>query len=158
VEQEALKFVPDALALCGEDEPTPKLLAELRKVVAVMRCIDRIEIRGRDSAGIAVQVAFASREWHGAFRKLVESRGLGEEARRRTSMTDLPALAVHFSEGPANGRPSATFFYKVAAEVGRLGDNVAELRRQVSGDRLLRLALSTPESTALVLGHTRWAS
>jgi glucosamine--fructose-6-phosphate aminotransferase (isomerizing) len=158
VEQEALRSVPEAVGLCGTDATSPKLLVELRKVAAVLRCVDRIEIRGRDSAGLAVQVAFDDAAAFAAFRGAAESAGLALEAVRRTSMPDLPAMSVALNEGSAGVRPTATFVYKVAAEVGRLGDNVAELRRQISGDRLLRVALGAPTARTVILGHTRWAS
>ncbi len=157
VEQEALKFVPEATALCG-DATSAKLLVEMRKIVAVLRCVDRIEIRGRDSAGLAVQVAFADADAWRAFRRDVEARGLAADMTRRASLPDLAATSVATCDGDASRRPTATFVYKVAAEVGRLGDNVAELKRQIAGDALLRLALSAARSSAVVLGHTRWAS
>jgi glucosamine--fructose-6-phosphate aminotransferase (isomerizing) len=158
VEQEALKFVAETLALCGGDTPTAKLLVELRKIVAVLRCVDRIETRGRDSAGLAVQVAFETADAYRAFKKDVDARSLAAEASRRASLPDLAATSIALCDGDATRRPSATFVYKVAAEVGRLGDNVAELRRQIVADALLRLALCAPHSSAVVLGHTRWAS
>jgi glucosamine--fructose-6-phosphate aminotransferase (isomerizing) len=153
VEQEALRFVPESIALCGEDAPTPKLLVELRKLVAVLRCVDRIEIRGRDSAGLAVQVAFDDPGAYAAFKRACGPA----ELLRRTTLLDLAPFSISLCDGDGR-RPSATFVYKVAAEVGRLGDNVAELRRQIAADPLLRLALNAPSSRALILGHTRWAS
>ena len=60
---------------------------------------------------------------------LAVSRGLAEELTARTSLPDLPATSISLCEAGPGRRPSATFVYKVAAEVGRLGDNVAELRR-----------------------------
>jgi glucosamine--fructose-6-phosphate aminotransferase (isomerizing) len=158
VEQEALKFVPETIALCGNDAAERKLLVEMRKVVAVLRCVDRIEIRGRDSAGLAVQVAFDEEASYRAFLAEVAARSFAKDLERRRSLPDLAASSVALCEGDAARRPTATFVYKVAAEVGRLGDNVAELRRQIEGDRLLRVALAAPRSIAVVLGHTRWAS
>ena len=158
VEQEAMKFVPETLALCGADAPAPKLLIELRKLVAVLRCVDRIEIRGRDSAGLAVQVAFDTpADWR-SFRDAVAARGLDRELERRSSFADLPAMSIAPCDGGPGVRPTATFVFKVAAEVGRLGDNVTELKRQISNDPLLRLALGAQGASAIVLGHTRWAS
>jgi glucosamine--fructose-6-phosphate aminotransferase (isomerizing) len=158
VEQEALRSVPEASALGGGETASAKLLVELRKVAAVLRCVDRIEIRGRDSAGLAVQVAFDDAAAFGAFRGAAEAAGLAAEISRRSAMPDLPALSVALNEGSSGVRPTATFVYKVAAEVGRLGDNVAELRRQIAGDRLLRVALAAPTARTVILGHTRWAS
>ncbi len=162
VEKEALDLVDDVRELAGGVDATPKLLVELRRVAAVLRCINRIEIRGRDSAGIAVQVVFDDPKWYGSYLRLLSERGLGDDVQARSSLADLPAMSVAGSGDPAAGpdtaRPSITFTYKVAAEVGRLGDNVSELRRQVMSDAALRLALSSPQTSLVVLGHTRWAS
>lgn len=155
VEREAVPQADEAIALCGEDAPTPKLVADLRNVTAVLRCIDRIEIRGRDSAGLAVQVSFKDAGGLASFRRRSDGLGIASDLERRTLLPDLAAMSVAVSAGTT---PCVTFVYKVAAEVGRLGDNVAELRRQIRGDTALRAALSVDGSLAVVLGHTRWAS
>ncbi len=96
--------------------------------------IDRMEVRGRDSAGIHVFV------WH---------HGLD---------LDDPAVAADLAErggdplfqsGSVRAVPngSATvlsFVYKAAAEIGELGDNTATMRAAVAGDDLLRLAMTGP--------------
>ena len=51
-----------------------------------------------------------------------------------------------------------SFVYKAAAEIGELGDNTATMRADILADDLLRLALAGERASAVVLGHTRWAS
>ena len=51
-----------------------------------------------------------------------------------------------------------SFVYKAAAEIGELGDNTAAMRADLLADDLLRLALTGERASAVVLGHTRWAS
>ena len=51
-----------------------------------------------------------------------------------------------------------SFVYKAAAEIGELGDNTAAMRADLLADDLLRLALAGDRASAVVLGHTRWAS
>ena len=157
VEHEALSLVRDATQLVGDADHNPKLLVEMRRLAAVLRCIDRIEIRGRDSAGVAVQVVFGSDDWYAAFQRAVESRGLAPEVRRRTTLPDLPSGSLA-AGGGAGTKLTLTFLYKVAAEVGRLGETTVDLRRQVAADGLLRMAVSHPGTRIAVLGHTRWAS
>ena len=48
--------------------------------------------------------------------------------------------------------------YKVASEIGELGDNTRELRRIILADDLLYRALENEKVTAVVIGHSRWAS
>lgn len=159
VEREALPMADEVRDLCGPAPPAPRLLVQVRRLVSVLRSIDRIEIRGRDSAGVAVQVAFEDRAAFDAFLAAADRAGLAAELDRRGRLPDLAQTSIAVSDGVASGaRPAVTFVYKVAAEVGRLGDNVAELRRQARADAILPLALASERAHAVVLGHTRWAS
>jgi glucosamine--fructose-6-phosphate aminotransferase (isomerizing) len=108
-----------------------------------LSAIDRLEVRGRDSAGIQILVS-----GHGLDLGSAPSRArLDERAdplcRSRT---------VHLAAG------NLSFVYKAAAEIGDLGDNTAALRRAIRSDTLLRQAIQADTAEALVLGHTRWAS
>ncbi len=106
--------------------------------------LDRLEVRGRDSAGIHVLVSGHALDLvDPTVRRLIDER-----------VAD-PLFGTR-SVRIADGRLS--FVYKRAAEVGELGDNTASLRSQVQSDDLLRLSLRAPTARALVLAHTRWAS
>ncbi|MDH3592071.1 MAG: SIS domain-containing protein, partial [Planctomycetota bacterium] len=112
-----------------------------------LNALDRLEVRGRDSAGIHVMV-------RGDFGPLLEE--LGEEIDERTSIANFTHQAVRCIE--EDGRTLFSFVYKVAAEVGDLGENVRGLRAAISGDPLLHRLLDVAGATAEVLSHTRWAS
>ena len=113
-------------------------------VQQALSAIDRMEVRGRDSAGIHVFV------WnHGLSLDDVRVAGMLADRNRDPLFQNGSVRA----SGPCLG-----FVYKAAAEIGELGDNVRALRAAVQADDLLRLALSAPEARATVLGHTRWAS
>jgi glucosamine--fructose-6-phosphate aminotransferase (isomerizing) len=109
-----------------------------------LAALDRLEVRGRDSAGVTLLVRD-----HGldladpAIARMVAARG--EDPLFRT-------LAVRTPEG------HLSFVYKAAAEIGELGDNTRSIREAITGDDLLRLAMAGERAAALVLGHTRWAS
>ncbi|MFP5321738.1 MAG: SIS domain-containing protein [Acidimicrobiia bacterium] len=114
-----------------------------------LSAIDRLEVRGRDSAGILV---------------LVRDHGLdpGDAAvsgllagRADDPLLRSGAVRVVPTDG---GGTLLAFAYKAAAEIGELGDNTAAIRAQVVADELLHLAISGPDAKAVVLGHTRWAS
>jgi glutamine---fructose-6-phosphate transaminase (isomerizing) len=114
-----------------------------------LSALDRLEVRGRDSAGLSVLV-------HGHALDLADptvARILGE---RRDPL--FAGGAVHASGPSAGSAGQLAFVYKVAAEIGELGDNTAALRAAIKSDELLRLALRAPSARATVLGHTRWAS
>ncbi|MCK4984152.1 MAG: SIS domain-containing protein, partial [Desulfobacterales bacterium] len=48
--------------------------------------------------------------------------------------------------------------YKIALEIGRLGDNVQYLRQQIANDPVFQILATIPASFETVSAHTRWAS
>jgi len=104
--------------------------------------IDRLEVRGRDSAGLHVFVWGHDIETDALATLLVE---------RGTDPLFQSGSVVQADE-------CLSFVYKAAAEIGELGDNTAALRRALSADALLRRALQSPGARVAILGHTRWAS
>ena len=129
--------------LAGRDA-TPSALAGFAAVQIALSAIDRLEVRGRDSAGLHLLV------WgHGL--------DLGSDAvRRLLAGRDSDALFGSGSVRAAEG--NLAFVYKAAKEIGELGDNTAALRAAIAADGLLHLALAAPTARVTVLGHTRWAS
>ncbi|MGQ0612954.1 MAG: SIS domain-containing protein [Planctomycetaceae bacterium] len=113
-----------------------------------LNSLDRLEVRGRDSAGIHLFV-------RGAFDSILAESA--EELAAREAIPNFTHRAVRRIAG-APGGSVLSFVYKVAAEVGQLGDNVRVLRSAIVGDGLLHRVLETPGVTTEVLGHTRWAS
>ena len=106
--------------------------------------LDRLEIRGRDSAGLFL---------------LLSGHGLdaGDPAiRAELDRRRGDSLFGHRAIARRGGRLS--LIYKCAEEIGELGDNVRFLRAAVAGDPVLAAALESPDVEAAILGHTRWAS
>jgi glucosamine--fructose-6-phosphate aminotransferase (isomerizing) len=131
----------DDLAGSGASEAAVEAYTSIQTALSA---IDRLEVRGRDSAGIHVLV-----EGHALD---LASRGVAELLRERTADRLFTSGAVRITG------PNLAFVYKAAAEIGELGDNTRRLRDAVRGDELLRLAVQAPSARATVLGHTRWAS
>lgn len=122
---------------------SPQALGVVFSMHQALSSIDRMEVRGRDSAGVEVQLT-----GHGldpsdpVVAEMIEGRG-----------------GVSFTSGSVRfAGETLVIVYKAAAEIGELGDNTAVIRRSIAGDPLLRLALESPEIEAIVLAHTRWAS
>jgi len=114
----------------------------------VLNALDRLEVRGRDSAGLHLFV-------HGFEGAL--PRAAADTLQRREAVPDFVDGAAREAKDPAGGRV-VSLVYKVASEIGRLGDNVRVLRQAVAGDALLHALLALPGAQASVLAHTRWAS
>ena len=130
-------------ALMGPD-PSWSAIEVGTSIHQALTAIDRLEVRGRDSAGLTVLVRDHDLDLTDpAVQRLVAARA-GDHLFR--------SKAVRTPEG------HLCFVYKAAAEIGELGDNTAAMRADLLVDDLLRLALSGERAAALVLGHTRWAS
>ena len=114
--------------------------AVLLSIQQALTAIDRMEVRGRDSAGLQVTV------WDHDLDSVDAAAGrLDDRLYRSGSVRRLQGGGL-------------AFVVKVAAEIGELGDNTAALRRALDGDRLLARCLTGRSVRGMVLGHTRWAS
>lgn len=108
--------------------------------------LDRMEVRGRDSAGINL---------------LVWGHGIDASDARVQPLLKGRLDDNLFTSGSVRvgaGSRAWSFVYKAAAEIGELGDNTRAMRQAVTNDALLRLLVSQPGARLSVLGHTRWAS
>jgi glucosamine--fructose-6-phosphate aminotransferase (isomerizing) len=119
-------------------------LEAFHSIQITLSALDRLEVRGRDSAGLHV---------------FVTGHGLDLEDPTITAMLETRRHDALFTGGAVRTPDgNLSFVYKTAAEIGELGDNTARLRAQIRDDALLRLALHSDAAEAVVLAHTRWAS
>ena len=131
------------VTLLGGDELPVRAAAGYLSLHQALSAIDRLEVRGRDSAGIEV---------------IVTGHGLDLDDPSVLAQLDERANPL-FTTGSVRRRGDAlVFVYKAAAEIGELGDNTAVLRAAIAEDALLGAALRGTAAEALVVGHTRWAS
>jgi glucosamine--fructose-6-phosphate aminotransferase (isomerizing) len=129
----------EAIIDLAQGVPQSKALPGLMSIQTALSAIDRLEVRGRDSAGLQIFVA---------------NHGLPDKALQGARFND-PVLR---SGATRNLGDHIAFVYKNAAEIGDLGDNTDALRTVIRSDELLHQALAGSESEVIVLGHTRWAS
>ncbi len=134
----------DAVSALAGSGAAPHTLHGYLSVQQALSAIDRMEVRGRDSAGVSVIV------W-GTDLSAVTGRFGADIARRGEDL-----LFTNNSIRVAAG--NLVFVYKAAAEIGELGDNTRNMRSAIAADEVLRAALGTAGSRVTVLGHTRWAS
>jgi len=109
-----------------------------------LSAIDRLEVRGRDSAGLHVLV-------HDHALNL-DDPVIAAEVVRRSGDPNFGTGSVRVVDGVLS------IVHKTAAEIGELGDNTAVIRQAFADDSLLHAALANETARTLVLGHTRWAS
>jgi glucosamine--fructose-6-phosphate aminotransferase (isomerizing) len=121
-------------------------------VEQVLENLDKLEVRGRDSAGIAITFVLA--DGAEASSQLAETESA--ELTRRMAIENAASGYV-LERRLDDGRAVYRFLYKVANLVGRLGDNTAVLRSDIHDDSLLWKLLANLEKVNIV-AHTRWAS
>jgi glucosamine--fructose-6-phosphate aminotransferase (isomerizing) len=138
-----LRTAREVSALAGRAASVGAVAAYLA-IQQSLSAIDRLEVRGRDSAGIHVLV------WQHALDL--------DEPTVRSAIADRNQDPTFQSGSVRVSGDVLSFVYKAAAEIGELGDNTRVLRAAVEGDDLLRRAVASSEVRVSVLGHTRWAS
>ena len=142
----AARAVSDLLSGVGLDagSASPAAVEAYLSVHQALSALDRLEVRGRDSAGLHL---------------LISGHGLDTGAPAVADALERRGGDESFGSGSVrlvNGVLSIV--HKTAAEIGELGDNTAALRAAVGSDMLLAAALASKDARVLVLGHTRWAS
>jgi glucosamine--fructose-6-phosphate aminotransferase (isomerizing) len=143
VGRDRLRTAREVAALAGAD-PSIAALEAFHSVQVALSAIDRLEVRGRDSAGLHL---------------LVRHHGLELDEPAIARLVEARAADPLFGSGSVRAvGDQLAFVYKAAAEIGELGDNTAVLRAAVRDDALLHLALAHEDAEVMVLGHTRWAS
>ena len=113
-------------------------------VQVALSAVDRLEVRGRDSAGLHLLVRDHALD--------LTDPAIAGLLRRRAADPLFEDGAVRTPDG------LLSLVYKAAAEIGELGDNTRRLRAAIRDDELLHLALANDGAEVVVLGHTRWAS
>ena len=120
--------------------PSHQGFSALLSLQQALSGLDRLEVRGRDSAGLQI---------------LVWDHNLDDVEIPEDRLNDLLFRSGSVRKS-SNG--SLLFVYKTASEIGDLGDNTNSLRESIASDDLLAKALSGQNVKANIIGHTRWAS
>ena len=111
----------------------------LLSIHQALNAIDRMEVRGRDSAGIQITL------WNYELDEEQDIDHRQDPLYRSGAMHRIPERSIQF-------------VVKAAAEIGELGDNTAVLRKRILEDINLTEALTHEKIRGSILGHTRWAS
>lgn len=161
LEKDILANLPKILTLAGVKNSsaiTPSAFCKYRKLNLLLNALDRLEVRGRDSAGIQLTFALKNEKDLQDILKKISDGNLAEEYRLRTQKGDLLNHSIFISDGGNTGGFRITFTYKTFSIVGELGRNVADLRRSIENDRILQCFARAESDCETALTHTRWAS
>ena len=154
-----LKKVNNLLSLC-QTSPTFSSVNIFKNINAVLNAIDRLEVRGRDSAGISLMFIMEKAQYE-KFEKTVENANLFNRFKERSAQDVLTNMGISVNETKDESEKelsAITLTYKIAAEIGKLGDNISFLRKQIKNDPVLQIMADFPHRFHTVSSHTRWAS
>ena len=126
------------------DNRSPAALEAFLSVHQALSALDRLEVRGRDSAGLHLLVQHHALD--------LDDLAVRAELERRGADENFGSGSVRLVDD------TLSIVHKTASEIGELGDNTAVIREAIAGDSLLAAALAGDRARTLVLGHTRWAS
>ncbi len=131
-----------------------------KRINAVLKSIDRLEVRGRDSAGISIILTLTKKEFE-KFRESLVKDGLSDRFKQRTNHIVLSNNSITIKDTASENTDhlvSISFAYKFAAEIGALGDNVSFIRSQIKNDAMLQHLSNYQFVANSISAHTRWAS
>jgi glucosamine--fructose-6-phosphate aminotransferase (isomerizing) len=142
VQHDRLRTARAVGELAGADASASAIEA-FTSVQVALSALDRLEVRGRDSAGLHLLVRGHDLDLtEPSVVRLLEQRARDPLFEHRAVRTPDDVLS---------------FVYKAAAEIGELGDNTRRLRTALHGDELLHLALGSETADVVVLGLSRCA-
>jgi glutamine---fructose-6-phosphate transaminase (isomerizing) len=157
LERDILDNIDRIFRLAGSErlqDLTPEAFGKYRKINVLLNCLDRLEVRGRDSAGIQISFTLPAPQDLADVLERLRERGLYDDFMQRTATGDLINGSIQLTET----LPYLSFTYKTASIIGELGRNVQILRDAVSGDAVFREFAGKEVVSEQSLAHTRWAS
>ncbi len=147
---EELSRLPD-----NDKDISPLAFTQLKNVNTLFNNLDRLEVRGRDSAGISV-ISILEEKDYLHFERALKRRSLLHEFSARQKEKVLLNRGITINRDESN--ISIIFTYKIAAQIGHLGDNIKFLRKQIYDDRIFQFLITLPSLYQTTIAHTRWAS
>lgn len=142
------------------EDPNVTMVSIFKQINSVLNSIDRLEVRGRDSAGISMMFVLDGIEYD-RFIKALEKMNLIDQLTERSAQDVLVNSSININHTrDENNKKNVTLAltYKVAAEVGHLGDNIRFIRKEIKNDKILQKLVSFPHKYFTISAHTRWAS
>jgi glucosamine--fructose-6-phosphate aminotransferase (isomerizing) len=161
IKKDILENIGKIVQLSGSDRTsalTPEKLKKYKKLNFLLNNIDRLEVRGRDSAGIQISFTLRDDESLKSTMKILQEKGLYDDFQRRVCPGDLINGSVLLSLSPRDGKHTLSFVYKISSIIGELGQNVRALRKAIAGDGVFQEFSRIETVFQMSIGHTRWAS
>jgi len=152
---ENLGKIIDLAGAASAADISPAALRKYRSINFLFNCLDRLEVRGRDSAGIEMVFPLEDEAIDHKIQALLQKDNLFEDFKRRSSPGDLMNGSIQIDSGT---KDSLSFIYKTCSVIGELGRNVNALRKTLSDDKVFHACARCQTPWEAAIAHTRWAS
>ncbi len=138
----------------------PAAFKKYRQINLLLNSLNRLEVRGRDSAGLQIIFTLKNEKDLENILSCIQENGLYEDYLKRSQGGDTlnGLICAAHSMVAGKKRTTVTFTYKTFSIVGELGRNACELKQSIKQDRILQAFARTETMCETALMHTRWAS
>jgi len=161
IEKDILENIDKILALSGMENPgevSRTALKKYKKLNFLLNSIDRLEVRGRDSAGILISFSMNDDVALNGILQELQKSDLYDSFQERIACGDLKNGSILLSPSLEGRPPSLSFAYKTSSIIGELGQNVKALRNGIAADRIFQEFSKHDTVFDVSMAHTRWAS
>ncbi len=167
LEKDVLENIEKIRGLSGAgsvNEISPESFIKYKKINFLLNCLDRLEVRGRDSAGIQISFRLPDTASFENILSALKEKGLYDDYSTRIRAGDLINGSICLSPAvPSKGSPRGkgidlAFVYKTSSIIGELGQNVRDLRKFISHDKVFYELSREETEFETSISHTRWAS
>ncbi|HEX7534643.1 MAG TPA: SIS domain-containing protein, partial [Syntrophales bacterium] len=148
----------------GVKEISPESFKKYKKMNILLNCLDRLEVRGRDSAGMQMSFRLPDTASFDKIIGVLKEGGLHDDYSARTRAGDLSNGSICISHAIPSVNSTRgkgidiAFVYKTSSIIGELGQNVRDLRKFISHDKIFCELSKEETEFETSLAHTRWAS
>ncbi|MGA2330533.1 MAG: SIS domain-containing protein [Syntrophales bacterium] len=148
----------------GVKEISPVSFTKYKKINFLLNCLDRLEVRGRDSAGMQISFRLSDTASLENILSVLKEKGLYDDYSARIRAGDLingsicVSHAIPSVSSPRGKGIDIAFVYKTSSIIGELGQNVRDLRRFISHDKIFYELSKEETEFETSISHTRWAS
>ncbi|HUN54054.1 MAG TPA: SIS domain-containing protein [Smithella sp.] len=138
----------------------PAAFKKYRKINLLLNSLNRLEVRGRDSAGLQITFTLKKEKDMLSILSGLREKGLYDDYLNRSREGDIVNGSICVAHPLVNGRKrtAVTFTYKTFSIVGELGKNACDLKQTIKKDQIFQSFAQIDSTFETALLHTRWAS
>jgi glutamine---fructose-6-phosphate transaminase (isomerizing) len=131
-----------------------------RQINLLLNSLNRLEVRGRDSAGLQIVFTLEKENDMGNLLAGLKEKEIYEDYLKRSEEGDLLNGSIRVANKVSDGKnkTTLTFTYKTFSIVGELGRNADDLKKTIKEDKIFQAFAKADTTCDTALLHTRWAS